>query len=156
MPTFTFLLGTGGDVNRLTVRNANALLVNLGMLGAVLPALAIHVLSTFFLIIASPQQWLAYVLGWWGLVSLLRLFSSFFYEDVEIGPITVLGLLAASVDVIALLWPVITRTPPCATCRPPDIFVYRPDLLCVAVAAHWMFLHFRGFRMSRSSTRWSR
>lgn len=153
MPTFTFLLGTGGEVKMLTVRNANALLVNLGMLGAVLPALAIHVLSTVFLIVASPQQWLAYVLGWWGLVSLLRLFSSFFHKDVEIGPITVLGLLAASVTVIALVWPVITRTPPCATCRPPDILVYRPDVLCVAVATHWLFLHFRGFRLCRPSTK---
>lgn len=132
----------------LTIHKANAALVTFGMVGAVLPALAMQILSAILLIFGSPLQWLAYAFGWWGLISLLRVFSSFYYQDVEIGPVTVLGLVVASVTVTMLLWPVITRTPACSTCKPPEFFAYRPHLLCVAVSAHWWLLHFTGFRLS--------
>ncbi|MES2993457.1 MAG: hypothetical protein V4844_18685 [Pseudomonadota bacterium] len=128
---------------------ANATLVITGLVVAVLPALVLHAMTAIMLIAATPALWLAYVIGWWALFSLLRVFASFIRAVVQIGPVTVLGLTAGSVTVITLLWPVFTGMPACSTCKPPELFAYRANLLCVAVAMHWSFLHWRGFRLTR-------
>lgn len=128
-------------------RRINSALVVTGLLAAVLPAVVLHVVTTIMLIAATPVLWLAYIVGWWALVSLLRVFASFVREAVQVGPLTLLGLAAGSATVITLLWPVFSGTPACSTCEAPELLAYRPNLLCVGVAAHWSFLHSRGFRL---------
>lgn len=134
------------------LKQANAALVIVGLVGAVLPAMALHAMTTVALIAATPALWMAYGSGWWALWSLLRIFVSFGRSTVPIGPGTILGLAVGSATVVILLWPVFTGTPPCSTCEPPELLLYRPNLLCVAVAAHWAFLHYTGFRLTGRSS----
>lgn len=134
---------------RTIAQHTNAALVLVGLVIAVVPALAIHMLTAVMLIAATPAFWAAYFAGWWGLISLLRIFASFVRKSVLIGPITILGVIAGSVAVLAILWPVFTQTPACSTCTPPELFAYRPELLCVFVGAHWLVLCSQGFRLRR-------
>lgn len=129
-------------------RRINAVLVFLGLFGAVLPALAMHGMTAIMLIFAPPRLWGAYFVGWWGLYSLLRIFVSFFSSRVRVGPITILGLAAASATVIALHWPFFIGCEDCGPWGKPEQFVYRPEELCVLVAVHWLLLCNTGFRMS--------
>ncbi len=131
-----------------TARRVNTMILVVGLVGAVLPAAAMYAMTAITLIVATPVVWLAYALCWWGLLSLLRIFASFIEHSVQIGTLTILGLAVGSAAVVTLRWPVFTGAAACSTCRPPEFLVYRPELLCVAVAAHWLFLHHRGFRLT--------
>lgn len=133
-------------------RRVNAALVVVELVGAVLPAIALHAMTAIMLIAATPVLWLAYGLGWWALLSLLRIFASFVLPTVRIGPVTILGLLVGSATVVTLLWPVFIGVPACSTCNPPELPLYRPELLCMVVAAHWTLLHYRAFRLAHHSS----
>ena len=141
------------------VWNTNTVVVFFGMALAVLPAAAMHVLTGITLIVATPLLWpagfkpllwLAYVVGWWGLGALVRIFASFTRQDARVGFATLLGLVAGAVPVIVFM--ALPYTSLCPTCTRPDFLVYRPEVLCVAVAMHWSFLHFRGFRLTPRSS----
>lgn len=131
----------------------NRLLVWLGLLLAVLPAALDHLATTLFLIFATPALWLAYVVGWWAISSLIRLFLNFLKGSPVPGGASWLGIIAGSVTVIVLLWPVFTGAPPCTSCsKPPGLLTYRPNLLCVLVGLHWTYLYWRGFRLTGRSS----
>ena len=141
------------------VWNTNTVLVFLGLALAVLPAAAMHVLTGIALIVATPLLWpagfksllwLAYVVGWCGLGALVRIFASFARQDVRIGLGTLLGVVAGVVTVIVFM--ALPYTSVCPTCTRPEFLVYRPDVLCVAVAIHWSFLRFRGFNLTLCSS----
>ena len=141
------------------VWNTNTVVVFLGLALAVLPAAAMHVLTGIMLIVATPLLWpsgfkpllwLAYIVGWWGLGALVRIFASFTRQDVRVGLGTLLGLVSGAVTVIVSV--ALPYTSLCTTCTRPEFLVYRPDVLSVAVAMHWSFLHFRGFRLTPRSS----
>ena len=134
---------------RTAAKITNVALVLLGLLIAVIPAVAIHTMTAVMLVVATPALWAAYFAGWWGLISLLRIFASFVREAVSVGPMTILGVVAGSVAILAILWQAFAQSPNCSTCAPFDLFVYRPELLCIFVGAHWLVLRSRGFRLSR-------
>ena len=84
------------------VWNTNTVFVFLGLALAVLPAAVMHVLTGIALIVATPLLWpagfkpilwLAYVVGWWGLGALVRVFASFTRHVARVGPGTLLGLV---------------------------------------------------------------
>lgn len=129
------------------------LLVWFGLLLAVFPAALGHLMTTIMLIAATPTLWLAYMIGWWALGALTRVFLNFLKGSPVPGGATWLGITAGSVTVIALLWPVFTGTPPCASCSaPPGLLTYRPELLCILVGLHWTYLYWRGFRLTGRSS----
>jgi hypothetical protein len=131
----------------LRTRGVSAVLVLCGLVLAVLPAVVMHALSAIGLAFMTTSLWGAYILGWWGLLSLLRIFVSFCSQTIHAGVVSIVGLVVGSVTVIVVLWPVLTQTAPCSVCEQPKLLAYRPDLLCVVVAAHWAFLHFKGFKL---------
>lgn len=131
---------------------AHRLLVWLGLVAAVLPAAVEHLMTTLMLIFATPPLWLAYVIGWWALFSMGRVFSHFLRGAPVLGAATWLGILTGSVVVLVLLKPVFTGTSPCESCSPPPgLFAYGPSLLCVLVGLHWAYLYSRGFRLTGHS-----
>ncbi len=132
------------------IQRINATLVILELALIVLPAAALHGVKALGLIfvLAYPPLLLAYFVGWWALGALFTMFFSFTRSGIRPGLATYLGLVAGCVTVSIILWNVITGTPSCSTCKPPEFFSYRPELLCIAVALHWSFLHFREFRLT--------
>ena len=131
----------------IIAQRAHSALVVTEFVAIVLPAVAVHTMTTVTLIAATTMLWIAYFVGWWALLSLLRIFSSFVHETVKVGPMSIIGLVAGSVTVVTLLWSSFTGSAACLSCKPPELLVYRPELFCVAVAMHWSFLCWKGFRI---------
>lgn len=129
-------------------------LVTMGVVFALVPAIAdqfallastIYVQDAFF--------WITYSGGWVALLSLLWLFLYFMRVLPSVSAIVWVGLIGGLSLLVAFLWPVLTISS-CQDCYPPKgVLVYRPNLLCIVVAAHWAYLYSKGFRLVREEFR---
>jgi len=138
-------------VKLITTLHIHKLLVALGIFGVVLPAIWGHLITGLMLIFASPVLWLSYIIGWWGLISLLRIFLTFIRKKSSVGPFTFAGIIAASITVTIIYFSFSMHAYNCASCsQSKSIFPYPPNLLCVLVALHWSYLYRRDFRLIKN------
>lgn len=130
------------------------LLVLMGLFFAVLPAARQLLLLAVLIIIPFPPWWITYFVGWWALVSLVRVFLYLLKGSPAPSANTWLGIIIGSITSLLFHGWLISKSlisqslqnPRCISCEPP--FGYSPSLLCILVGMHWAYLCWRRFRLT--------